>query len=124
VHCYCIFGNYIILCAFNLKCHSDSGKMEGESMKVFRDGISMVINFWWEIRKSTKLDSGSLCDNLFFWFNQSKGLKFNKLLNSFLVFYFILILFIVSKNRPSSSSFCKIYNQATNYSFRWAAHFS
>jgi hypothetical protein len=98
----------IILCVFNLKGHSDSWNMEGskmmegESMKVFRDGINVVINFWWEIRKSTKLDSRSLCDSLFFWFTQSKGLKSNKSLNSFFIFYFIIILFIVSKNRHAS----------------------
>jgi len=89
--CIVIVFSGIILCVFNLKGHSDSWKiegsevMEGESMKVFRDGINMVINFWWEIRKSAKLDSRSLCDSLFFWFTQSKGLKSNKSLNSFLI---------------------------------------
>jgi hypothetical protein len=44
-------------------------------MKVFREGISLVINFWWQIRRQNRVDYRELdqlrrC--LFDWFIQHK----------------------------------------------------
>jgi hypothetical protein len=57
----------------------DRGVLKGGPMKVFREGISLVINFWWQIRRFVKhkradyreLDQLRHC--LFDWFIQSKG---------------------------------------------------
>ncbi|MCH93636.1 pre-mRNA-splicing factor prp45, partial [Trifolium medium] len=52
------------------------GVLNGGPMKVFREGISLVINFWWQIRRFVKqeryrdLDQIRRC--LFDWFIQSK----------------------------------------------------
>ncbi|WJX36236.1 SNW domain-containing protein 1 [Trifolium repens] len=50
------------------------GVLEGGPMKVFREGISLVINFWWQIRRLRveyrELDQLRRC--LFDWFIQHK----------------------------------------------------
>ncbi|KAL6515453.1 SNW domain-containing protein 1 [Orobanche hederae] len=58
------------------------GVLRGSPMKVFREGICLVINFWWEIRCFVERGLGGdpdpqpkvhqLCRRLFEWFLQSK----------------------------------------------------
>jgi hypothetical protein len=67
------------------------GVLEGGPMKVFREGISLVINFWWQIRRLRveyrELDQLRRC--LFDWFIQHKG-EIKSIHNIF----FILFLFL------------------------------
>jgi hypothetical protein len=66
-------------------CSRDVQGSEEDSMKVLREGISLVINFWWLIRlkitdrslfdsEPPELWVDSLCDSLFSCFIQSKHL--------------------------------------------------
>jgi hypothetical protein len=88
----------IVFCIFNLKANSSemdgSIMLQGDLMKVFKEGVGLLMNNLWARRFSISLCGSNptpmlqyLADVIFFWFTQTIS-KQIKLITSFLFFCF------------------------------------